>query len=83
MAAPGTKLAKLEGFMADGDIKSALRLANSFPQLGDEKKAITQAWSALNNPDFYREIGHCPDALVAAGIAAIRARYNLPETLHR
>lgn len=83
MATPGTKLAKLEGFMIDGDFRAALRLANSFPQLGEHKKEITTAWSALNNPDFYREIGRDPEALVAAGIAAIRARYNLPETLHR
>ena len=73
-----TKLNKLKKFMAAGDHTAALRLANSFGQLGPQKEAITRAWAALQNPEFYRAIGRPPEALIATGLAAIRERYGLP-----
>ncbi len=70
-----TKLQKLRDLLAKGDDIGALRIAAKFPRLGDAKEAITRAWAAHTNPDFYREIGQDPAALVAAGVRAVRARY--------
>lgn len=72
-----TKLAKLKAALAAGDHAGALRIAAKFPQLGSEKVAITRAWAAHQNPDFYRQLGQDPDALFAAGISAIRTRYGI------
>ena len=77
-----TKLAKLKQFMAAGDYRAALKLAASWGRRGlgggSHADAITQGWAALSNPDFYKSIGKDPDALTAAGVAAIRARYDIP-----
>lgn len=70
------KIDQLRGFMAAGDWTSALRLAARFPRLGDEKVVITRAWDSLQNPSFYLQIGKDPDALFAAGVAALRAKYE-------
>ena len=72
-----TQLSKLKVFMAEGDHKAALRLASKWSRLGDHKERITQGWAALSNPDFYRQIGKDPEALVASGISAIRERYEI------
>lgn len=73
-----TKLSQLREFMAAGDWPAALRLANSFGDLGQQKDAIQRAYSAMTRPDFYREIGRDPAALEAAGRAALIARYGDP-----
>lgn len=74
---PPKKIDVLRGYMAAERWKDALRLANTFGQLGAEKVAITKGWAALTRPEFYRSIGKDPDALVAAGIAALKRRYDL------
>lgn len=72
---PPKKIDVLHGYMAAGDWVAALRLAARFPRLGEHKDAITRGWAALQNPTFYKEIGKDPDALVAAGVAALKERY--------
>ena len=72
-----TKLAKLKAAFAAGDHIGALQIAARFPQLGEQKEHVTRAWAAVQNPQFYREIDRDPDQLIAAGIAALRERYNL------
>lgn len=62
--------------MAADDWIGALRIAARFHDLGEHKAAITMAWEAANRPDFYREIGKDPDALVAAGVGALKERYG-------
>ncbi len=74
---PRTKLSRLLELMADGDNRAALKLAASFPRLGNHKEPITRGWAAIQSPDFYRQIGKDPDALVVAGVEAIRERYDL------
>lgn len=76
---PQTKLSKLRGFYAVGDMHGALRIAAKFPDLGAERNAILTAWGAIQNPGMYRQLGKAPDALVEAGVAALRARYKLDE----
>ncbi len=72
-----SKLSRLKAAFAAGDHVSALRIAAKFPQLGTEKEPITRAWNAIQSPDFYRSIGNEPEALIAAGVDALRKRYSL------
>jgi len=57
--------------MAAGQERDALRLAASFPRLGEEKLVITRAWAATTNPGFYQQMGKNPEDLYRAGIDAI------------
>lgn len=72
-----TKLSRVVRALADGDVRTALRIAAAFPQLGKHKERITRGWAALQSPVFYRELGHDPDLLVADAVAAIKERYKL------
>jgi len=74
--AMGTKASQLREMMAAANWHGALRMAARFPKLGDHKDAIQLGWSALTQPGFYRQIGKDPDALVRAGIEALKARYT-------
>jgi len=71
-----TKLSILREHMAAGRWREAIRLAARFPQLGDQRGAILDAQLAYTSPDFVRGIRKDPDALIAGGIAALRARYQ-------
>lgn len=72
-----TKLACLKQAAA-GDWPLALRIAARFPRLGDDAPAIKRAHECLaGNGRLYRQLGMCPEALVAGGIAALRRRYRL------
>ncbi len=71
-----TKLSKLVAAVAMNDWAEALRIANKFARLGDEKAAITRAHDAYLNPDFYRQLGKDPAELVDEGKAALKRRYG-------
>jgi hypothetical protein len=71
-----TKLAKLQRAMAAGDWPLALRIAARFPRLGAHERAIRTAHEAIAHPRFYRSLGRDPEALIAAGRAALEARYG-------
>lgn len=70
-----TKLSKLAAAAHAGDWQTALRIAAKFPSLGDQRDAIKRAHEAHSNPAFYQQIGKDPEALIAAGIEALKARY--------
>lgn len=72
-----SKLSTLRDAAGRGDWIAALRIAAKFPQLGEHKEAITRAWAAIQNPQFYRDIGKEPDALIEEGVEALKARYHL------
>lgn len=72
------RVALIRTALAVGDDREALRLAASFPHLGPQREAISRGWQAAQRPDFYRELGQDPDAHVAAGVAAVRERYERP-----
>ncbi len=72
-----TKLSVLRSTFAAGDHVGALRIAAKFPRLGEHAVAITKAWAAYRNPQFYREIGHDPATLIEAGVDALREKYHL------
>jgi plasmid stabilization system protein ParE len=69
------KPALIQAALARNDAREALRIAASFPHLGEHKAAITRGWEACQRPDFYRSLGKDPAELVTVGIAAVRARY--------
>ena len=54
----------------------ALRLAAKLPRLGAHRDAIRRGWEALQRPAFYEQLGRDPDALVLAGVEALRERYG-------
>ena len=62
-----TKLSKLIAAMDADDWPGALRIAAKFQRLGMEKVAITRAHDAYLRPDFYRQLGKDPCALLDAG----------------
>jgi hypothetical protein len=72
-----SKLNKLKRFMSTAHYHEALRLAASWPRLGDHKDAIERGRTAMVHPEFYRQIGQDPETLIAAGIDAIRERYGI------
>lgn len=72
---PVKKIDLLRDHMAAGQWHDAIKLAAKFPRLGDHKAAITRAKDAIVNPGFCRQLGRDPDALIDAGIAALRDRY--------
>jgi hypothetical protein len=73
-----TKLNTLKTAYAAGDIKAALRIAARFPDLGDHAADITRAHEALSNPsNLHEQMGKDRNALIEAGVNALRARYDL------
>ncbi len=75
---PEKKIDTLRALMRVGDWRGAMKLAASFARLGDEDRAIRQAWEAFARPGFYRQIGKDPKALIAVGVDALRRRYPEP-----
>jgi hypothetical protein len=72
-----TKLSRLKANAAAGNWEEVLRIAAKFHELGDHKGAITRAWAAIQNPQFYLDIGQEPATLISTGIAAIKERYQI------
>lgn len=72
-----TKISRLRRHAAAGEWEEAISIASRFPDLGEERGAITRAQSARRNPAFYRQIGRDPDEAFAEGIEALRRRYQL------
>jgi len=72
-----TKLSMVKEAAARGDWRKAILLAAKFGDLGAERDAILSAREAINRPDFQRQLKRDPDALLAAGVAALKARYKL------
>lgn len=70
------KIDTLRALMTAGDWRAALKLAASFQQLGNEKELITRAWNAVARPEFYRQLGKDPDAVIRAGIESLQRRYD-------
>lgn len=70
-----TKLSKVIAAWRAGRKEEALRIAAKFPDLGEQKARITRGHQARLRPDFYKEIGHDPDALYADALKAMTERY--------
>jgi hypothetical protein len=75
---PPTKLSVLLAAIAAERWPEALRIAARFPDLGAHRAAILDAHQACVNPRWARSLGKDPAALIAAGKAALVARYVKP-----
>jgi hypothetical protein len=73
--APG-KIDNLRAPMAAGDWRRALSIAAKFPRLGEYDAAIRAAHEACQRPQFQRQIGRDPEALVMAGVRALWETYD-------
>ena len=62
---------------AQGNWHGAIKLAGSFPRLGDDRKAIMQAKEAVLRPEFQRQLGRDPEQLIETGIQVMRAKWSL------
>ena len=62
--------------MRAGRWPEALALAARFPHLGAQRVAIQRAHAVLTQPAFYRELHVDAGMVVAAGVAALKARYG-------
>lgn len=76
-SAISTKLDQLKKHVAHGDMRAAILLAAKFQQLGDARNAILSAREAYLRPEFQKQLGRDPQALIDAGVAALRGRYNV------
>ena len=76
MTEPTTKLSKLLDRLSAGDEIGALRIAARFPSLGREREEIARAWAAHTNPGLYEAMGFDVAATVAAGVEALRRKYE-------
>lgn len=76
MNTPPKKIDQLAALMRAGEWNKALKFAAKFPRLGQHRDAILTASSALLAPRFYEGMGRDPQALVAAGVAALKERYT-------
>lgn len=73
-----TKLSKVIEAWRAGNKAKALQIAAKFPRLGEHAAVIQRGWAATQNPQFYRELGQDPEALIDAAYRAIAERYELP-----
>ena len=69
------KIDTLLAYMRSDDWPRALRLASSFPRLGEHKAAIVRAHEVLAHPGFFAQLGFDETSLLGEGIAALRSRY--------
>jgi hypothetical protein len=67
----------LRALLDAGNAYAALQMAAKMQNLGDHADAIRTAWSAVQRPELYRQMGRDIDALKAAGVAAIRERWKI------
>lgn len=69
------KIDTLTRHMRSEDWGRALRVAASFPRLGEHRASIVRAHEVLAHPGFYAQLGRDEDQILSAGIAALRSRY--------
>lgn len=76
---PVAKLAQVKACWEAGDKLGALRIASKFFDRSPETLAFKRGWDAHSNPDFYRQIGKDPAALVAEAFDTFAAKFDLAD----
>lgn len=78
MSAPKQKTEILIELMRAQDWKAALSLGSTFKAGFDtsERATLKRAHEAHHNARFYLQLKRCPEAMKAAGIAILTARYG-------
>lgn len=71
-----TKLSQVAAAAAAGDWQRAFSIAAKFPRLGEEKRDIVRAHEALLRPQFYRELGQDPEAIIEHGKIVMLKKYQ-------
>ncbi len=71
-----TKLAAARDAMRRGDWDAVILMVSRFQRLGPQGKAIRRGREAINNPEFYRQLGRDLQAIRAEAIAALKERYS-------
>jgi hypothetical protein len=71
-----TKLAQVQAAMRAGDWPRAFSIASKFARLGPQRAAILRAQAARLSPGLYRQLGRDPVAIIEAGKAAMRERFE-------
>lgn len=69
---PSTWRERALAALDSGDDAKALRICSRHIRTGDHAEAIGRGYEALRRPEFQRQLGRDPEALVAAGLAAVR-----------
>ena len=62
--------------MRAGDWPRAFSIASKFARLGRQRAAILRAQAARLSPGLYRQVGRDPTAIIEAGKAALRERFE-------
>lgn len=70
------KIELLREAMAADDWRLAVAIASRFPRLGAARDAVLGAREAFERPDFQRQIGREPVAMIESGKAALRVQYG-------
>jgi hypothetical protein len=73
---PRTKTSIIQGHIAAGDWRDAIRVAARLPGLDKHRAAILDAQGAYENPRFYTQIGKDAATLIDAGAAALCERFG-------
>jgi len=71
------KIDVLRELASKNEWEAAIKLAGSFPRLGNEARTITRAKEAVLRPEFQIQMGRDPASLIAAGVDALKAKYRL------
>lgn len=71
-----TKLADIRRAMEIGDWERAIKIAGKFQRLGEHGDTIKSARDALNNRQFYEQMGKDVDQMVGQAIDALKERYS-------
>ena len=66
---------EVRNLIDQGKFREAIRRAAKFQDLGEHRDRILSAREAYERPEFQRQIGKDPDALILDGIEALRERY--------
>lgn len=70
-----TKADQIRDALAGGDVERAISIASRFFDRSEKTRLYKQAQSATQNPAFYRQIGKDPEAIIAAALSDLRARF--------
>jgi hypothetical protein len=73
---PDKAIDRLRALMASGLWSQALALASRWGDLGVHKARIQRGHQARWRPDFFRQLGLDPEALMADGKLALEERYG-------
>jgi sigma54-dependent transcription regulator len=69
------KTEQIKNALIDNNIPLAIRLSSRFFDRSEDTKLFKTAQSAIRNPNFYRQIGKSPDAIIDQAEKRLRDRF--------